>query len=256
MACMEELTIPPLALAALFFAVSFAYSAVGLGGGSSYTALMAIFGVNHLVIPTTTLTLNVLVTSVGSLNFVRQRHARLRLLLPFLITSMPASYVGGSLKLPKVVFYWVLLVSLVLVAIRIYVWKETALHLNLGRRAEIALSLVVGSLLGLFAGIVGIGGGIFLVPLIIILGLGSQKEAAACGAIFIWVNSLSGLIARLQYHSVDFLELFPLVVAVLAGGGLGSYLGSSRLPPRTMEKWLGGIVLVAIAFLAKNILTS
>jgi hypothetical protein len=101
---------------------------------------------------------------------------------------------------------------------------------------------------------VGIGGGIYLVPLIIILGFGSEKEAAACGAVFIWVNSLSGLIARFQYHSIDILAFLPIIVAVFIGGYLGSFIGSSSLSPRAMEKCLGGIVVVAIAFLLKRTL--
>ena len=91
-------------------------------------------------------------------------------------------------------------------------------------------------------------------PLVIILGLGSPKEAAACGAVFIWVNSLSGLIARLQHHLIDIMAFLPVIVAVLIGGYLGSFMGSSSLLPRTMEKCLGGIVIVAIAFLLKRTL--
>ena len=82
---------------------------------------------------------------------------------------------------------------------------------------------------------------------------GSATGSAACGAIFIWINSLSGLIARFQYHAIDVVEFLPLVVAVLLGGSLGSYMGSSKLKPRTMEKWLGGVILITIVFLIKKI---
>lgn len=242
-------------LAVLFFLVSLAYSSVGLGGGSSYVALMAIFGVNPLAIPIVSLSLNLLVTSAGSFNFIRKRHARLRLILPFFIASIPMSYIGGSLRLPKEVFYWILLISLVFVALRIYLWKNTVLRLKMGNVQQIVISLIVGSVLGLIAGIVGIGGGIYLVPLIIILGLGSEKEAAACGILFVWVNSFSGLIARFQYNLIDITGFIPHIVAVLIGGWLGSYMGSSRLAPRTMQRILGGIIIVAIVFLTKKILS-
>lgn len=248
---MEEVTI---LMALLFFIVSFAYSSVGLGGGSSYTALLAVFGVGHVVIPTVSLILNLFVTSVGSLNFARKGHGRARLILPFIASSIPMSYVGGSLKLPKEVFYWILLASLIFVALRIYVFESTSLRLNLERPRQVILSLIAGSILGLIAGIVGIGGGIYLVPLIIILGLGTEKEAAACGAIFIWVNSFSGLIARLQHNPVDIAPFIPLVAAVLIGGSLGSHLGSTRFSPRTMEKMLGLVIIVAILFLAGKIM--
>ncbi|UCD33144.1 MAG: sulfite exporter TauE/SafE family protein [Desulfobacterales bacterium] len=251
---MEELVISPYFLSALFFTVALVYSSVGLGGGSSYTALMAILGVSHVAIPAISLTLNLFVTSVGSYNFIRKRHARLGLVAPFLVTSIPMSYLGGAIKLPKDIFYWILLVSLIFVSIRIYAWEHTSLRLDIGKAKKIIVSLMAGSVLGFIAGTVGIGGGIYLVPLIIILGLGSAKEAAACGAVFIWVNSLSGLIARFQYHSIDIFAFLPVIVAVLIGGYLGSFMGSSTLSSRAMEKCLGGIVIVAIAFLLKRTL--
>ena len=104
---MEELIISPYFLSVLFFTVALAYSSVGLGGGSSYTALMAILGVSHVAIPVISLTLNLFVTSVGSYNFIRKRHVRLELLFPFLVTSIPMSYLGGVIKLPKEIFYWI-----------------------------------------------------------------------------------------------------------------------------------------------------
>jgi len=242
-------------LTGLFLVVSFVYSSVGLGGGSSYTALMALFGVSTLAIPMTTLLLNLVVTSVGSYNFIRNRHVRFRLLAPFLAASIPMSYVGGSLHIPRQVFYWMLLASLLFVAVRIYIWRNTAFSLRIGRAGKIAVSLAAGSILGLISGIVGIGGGIYLVPLIIILGLGTEKQAAACGAIFIWLNSLSGLVARLQYNAIELLELIPLLVAVLVGGTLGSFLGSVKYSARTMQRILGSVVLVAIVFLIRKVLS-
>lgn len=240
-------------IAALFFIVAFVYSSVGLGGGSSYTALMAILGFNALAIPMLSLSLNLIVTTIGSINFARNRHARLGLILPFLVTSIPMAYVGGALKLPKEIFYWVLLVSLCLVAARIYFWQSVCLHLQLAGSTKLIISLLAGAVLGLVAGIAGIGGGIYLVPLIIILGLGTEKEAAACGAIFIWLNSLFGLISRWQYNAIDLTEYVPLVLAVVAGGVLGSYLGAFKLAPKTMEKVLGVIILLAIAALGRKL---
>jgi len=241
-------------LAALFFLVAFTYSSVGLGGGSSYTALMAIFGMNTLEIPMISLTLNLFATSVGSYNFLRNKHAKLRLILPFLISSIPMAYVGGALKVPKEIFYWILLASLVLVAARIYIWQNTTVKLNIGQTGKLIISLLIGSVLGLIAGIVGIGGGIYLVPVIIILGLGTEKEAAACGAIFVWINSLSGLIARLQYNSIDLTSYIPLISAVLIGSALGSFMGSFKYSPKTMQEILGIVIIIAIFLLTKKAL--
>ena len=249
-----DLITSPYFLAALFFIVAFVYSSVGLGGGSSYTALLAIFGASTLAIPMVSLSLNLFVTSIGSYNFIRNKHGKLKLIFPFLISSVPMAYIGGALHLPKEIFYWILLVSLIFVAARIYFWQSATLKLNLNQKQKIIISLISGSILGLIAGIVGIGGGIYLVPLIIVLGLGSEKEAAACGVIFIWLNSISGLISRLQYNSIDLTQYIPLIIAVLIGGTLGSYMGSFKYSPKIMEKMLGGVILVAIFLLIKKLL--
>jgi uncharacterized membrane protein YfcA len=253
---MDIIISSPYFLAVLFFIVAFTYSSVGLGGGSSYTALMAIFGMNILAIPMISLSLNLFVTSVASFNFIRNKHAKIKLILPFLISSIPMAYLGGSLQLPKEIFYWILLISLVFVAARIYIWQDTSIKLNLGQKQKIILSLIAGSMLGLVAGIVGIGGGIYLVPLIIILGLGTGKEAAACAAIFIWLNSCSGLLSRLQHNSIDLTDYIPLIIAVLAGGSLGSFMGSFKFSPKIMEKMLGAVIIVAILFLTIKLLSS
>lgn len=253
---MPEWLLPFWVIAAVFFLVAFAYASVGLGGASSYTALMSILGFEVLAIPTVSLLLNLAVTSIGSFNFIRNRHARVRLLAPFLVSSLPAAYLGGSLQIGKQLFYWLLLASLVFVAARIYLWEVPALKLELGRTARLAVALLCGSLIGLVSGIVGIGGGIFLVPLIILLGLGTERQAAACGMIFIWLNSAAGLGARLQYNPIDLGAYFPLVLAVLAGGLAGSQLGATTLRPQTMQRVLGLIVIVAILLLLKKILSS
>jgi hypothetical protein len=252
---MDIIISSPYFLAALFFIVAFTYSSVGLGGGSSYTALMAIFGMNIMAIPMISLSLNLFVTTVGSFNFLRNKHGKIKLILPFLISSMPMAYLGGTLKLPKEIFYWVLLVSLIFVALRLYFWKSATINLDIDQKGKIIISLIAGSVLGLVAGIVGIGGGIYLVPLIIILGLGTEKEAAACGAIFIWLNSFSGLLSRLQYNSIDLTEYIPLIIAVLVGGFLGSFMGSFKFSPKSMDKILGVVIIVAIIFLARKIIS-
>jgi uncharacterized membrane protein YfcA len=136
--------------------------------------------------------------------------------------------------------------------LRIYFPKETK-PLVLDDRKKFCLALVCGGVLGLVAGIVGIGGGVYLVPLILLLGLGTAKEAAACGAFFIWVNSTAGLVARLQYNTIDLVPYLPLIIGAVAGGILGSTLGAGRFESRTMHKILGSILVVAILFLGRKI---
>lgn len=246
-----DLAIPISALAAIFTIVAFFYASVGLGGGSSYTALLAIFGAGVTTIPMVSLTLNILVTTIGSIVFLLYGHARLRLIAPFILSSIPMAYLGGMLYLPKLIFYLLLAVSLGFAAARIY-FPGTSKPLQLDPRGKILLALGCGAILGLVAGITGIGGGVYLVPLIILLGLGTPKEAAACGAFFIWVNSVSGLLARVQFNQVDLTPYFPLALAVIIGGLAGTLMGVKRFQPQTLQKILGSILILAIMMLGRK----
>ena len=239
-------------LAAIFLCIAYCSAAVGLGGGSCYTALLAVSGVLPIAIPLISLMLNLVVTSAGSYQFIRHRHASWKLIAPFLLTSMPMAYLGGSLQLPKTLFYGILFASLTIVVLRIFCYRKTSFGLKLTGWSRITISLISGAVLGFIAGVVGIGGGIYLVPLILIFGLGSEKQAAASGAIFIWLNSITGLIARVQYHSISIEKYFPLIIAVATGGMLGAWLGATSLKPQTMQKILGGIIIVALCLLTQK----
>ncbi|MGE9266913.1 MAG: sulfite exporter TauE/SafE family protein [Verrucomicrobiales bacterium] len=236
----------------LFFLAATAHSSVGLGGGSSYTAIMALSGLSTALIPSISLSLNLIATSIGAFHFIRHGHARWPLVLPFLVFSLPAAYLGGSLTLPRAIFYPLLLASLLLMAWQLL--REATPASDSPRqftsRQQLFISLFIGAVLGFLAGAVGIGGGIYLVPLIILLGLSGEKEAAACGAIFIWLNSAAGLLARSQDLRPEVSELLPLALAVILGSSLGSKLGASRLPVRSLQRILAGVLLLASLLLA------
>jgi uncharacterized membrane protein YfcA len=166
---------------------------------------------------------------------------------------MPLAYFGGTLHLPKNIFLWILWASLVFVIVRIYLVEQVDFKFDLSRRQQLFISIVTGMLLGFIAGVVGIGGGIYLVPLILVLGLGNAKQAAACGAIFVWVNSAVGLSARFVHQPIDLNEYLPLIAAVIAGGLLGSYLSASHYSTRTIEKVLGLVVVIAVILLGKRL---
>ncbi len=241
-------------VATLFLGIAFMYSSVGLGGGSSYTALLTILGVSYVVIPTVSLSLNLIVTFAGSINFIRHKHARFGLIWPFLVTSIPMAYLGGSLHLSQTIFGWLLLGSLIFVAARIYLVDDLELGFELSDRVKKILPFGLGGILGFLAGTVGIGGGIYLVPLIILFGLGKEKEAAATGAIFIWINSLFGILARVQFHEITFSDYLPLIGAVVIGGFGGSYFGAARVEPKVIQRILGIVILIALALLARKLL--
>lgn len=242
-----------LLLAAAFLCISYLSASVGLGGGSSYTAIMAVAGFSPLAIPLVSLSMNLVVTSAGSYQYIRHRHASWTLITPFLLSSLPMAYLGGSLQLPKSLFYGILFVSLLIVVTRIFLFEKTTVRWKIEGWKRISVSLLAGSLLGFISGVVGIGGGIYLVPLIIILGLGNEKQAAACGSIFIWLNSITGLIARIQHHSIDILDYYPLIIAVFVGGMFGSLMGATLLRPQTMQRILGIIIVVALCLLVQKI---
>ena len=207
-----------------------------------------------LIIPTASLSLNLIVTSIGMLNFWRNGHGRLGLIAPFLLTSIPMAYLAGSLNLPKEIFQLILLFTLILVVVRIYVLRELQLSFYLSGTKKWIFMVGLGAILGFVAGSVGIGGGIYLVPLIVMFDLGSEKEAAAAGTIFIWVNSLAGVFARAQAGTFDIDFILPLIGAVIAGGLAGSYLGSFKFQAETIQKIMGTVIIFAIIFLFRGML--
>jgi hypothetical protein len=215
---------------------------------------MAIFGISYLIIPTTSLALNLIVTSIGVINFWRNGHGRLGLIGPFILTSIPMAYLAGTLILSKTIFQLLLLIILMLVVIRIYFLNNLQFSFQLSGVKKWVFILGLGAVLGYVAGAVGIGGGIYLVPLIIMFGLGSEKEAAAAGAMFIWVNSLVGLIARSQSGTFDADFIVPLAGAVIVGGFGGSYLGAVRFDANTIQKVMGAVVIVAVIFIFRDII--
>ena len=245
----------PTPFVAVFFFVALLYASVGLGGGSSYTAILAIAGIAPALIPSTSLTLNVIVAGLGLANFSRTGHFRFKLIVPLLLASIPMAYVGGRLVLPDRVFQWFLLGTLVAVAARIYLLGELHSGLRLEAGGRLALRLALGAVLGFVAGVVGIGGGIYLVPLLIFLNLASEHEAATAGTVFVLLNSVAGLVPRFQTGSLDVSWLLPLSISVLLGGLVGSRLGSAKLKPRTVQKVLGVVVVVAIAVLLRRLVS-
>mgnify|MGYP001476967031 CR=1 FL=1 len=241
-------------LPVFFLFISFIYSSVGLGGGSSYTAILAIMGISYKLIPTTSLTLNLVVTFIGMVNFWRKGHGRISLVAPFLITSIPMAYIAGALIFPEIIFQFILTTTLVLVAIRIFIFRDLAIKYELSIIQRWILTFCLGIILGFIAGAVGIGGGIYLVPLIILFGLGTTKEASAAGAMFIWANSMAGLIARYQYGTLEINFILPLIIAVIVGGFIGSYYGSVKYDTKTIQKIMGGIIIFAIILLIQRML--
>ncbi len=232
-------------LAPLYLIASFLYSTVGHGGASAYLALSALVGLSREAMVPIALALNVLVTSLGLWHYSRAGHFRPKLLLPFVITSIPMAFLGGSLEVAPQVFAALLGVTLLIAALRLLGLGRAMTPHEVELRLLWPAGLVLGALLGFLAGLIGVGGGIFLSPLLLFLGWADVKRTAAVSAAFIWLNSLSGLAAHALRGTPDWGLLWPLLIVVAIGGGLGSRLGALKFSPVRVQRLLGAVLLVA-----------
>lgn len=224
------------------FVVAVLYSSVGHGGASGYLAVMALFAVTSNVTRPTALILNVFVSSIAFLQFYRAGHFDWRIFLPFAITSIPFAFLGGKVQLAEPIYKMILGVCLILAAVR--------LSLNLKSDAEINaprfwIALIIGAILGFVSGLVGVGGGIFLTPVLLLMNWAETRTAAGVSALFILVNSISGLAG----NSAQIMQLSPIVfvwisVAVI-GGIIGSTLGSRKFNSLTLRRVLAFVLLIA-----------
>ena len=238
-----------LPLAALFAVTALLYAMVGFGGGSVYNSLLVLSGFDYQLIPIVALTCNLLVVAGGLVYFGRAGFLQPMVILPFLVTSVPAAYVGGAFEISERGFLTVLGASLSISGLLLLrpAPKQRILALTSIQRWTIGLPAGVG--LGVLAGITGIGGGVFLAPLMYLSGWAPTRVISASASLFILVNSVSGLVGHLgkflSHHT--FSELTPyalLPLAVLAGGQVGSYIGSGPLGEQVIRNMTGLLVLV------------
>lgn len=231
-------------LAVAVLAIATLYSTVGHGGASGYLAVMALFGVTPPVMRSTALMLNIVVAALALLHFARAGYFSWHLFLPFAVTSIPAAAVGGALALSDPVYRWVVAAVLMVAAYQLARTATTASEPGV-KPPVIGVALPVGGGLGLLAGLTGVGGGIFLSPLLLAAGWAGAKETAAASAAFILVNSIAGLAARAIVAGGLPTDLWPLVVAAVVGGTVGSRLGSGRFGGPTIRRLLAVVLLVA-----------
>ena len=229
-------------LSLAMFCIAFLYSSVGHAGASGYIAIMTLFSLAPAEIKPTALALNILVASVGSWQFWRAGHFSWRLFWPFAILSFPLAYVGGYLNLPAHIFKVVVGVVLLFSAIRFVMPQiaETESH-----TPSRPVAIGVGAFLGLLSGLTGTGGGIFLTPILLLMRWATTKNAAAASALFILLNSTSGLLGNISATKSIPSVALPLGIAVVIGGAMGSYLGSNKLQPLTIKRLLAVVLTIA-----------
>lgn len=229
--------------AVLIAVTALLYSSVGHAGASGYLAVMALLGTAPATMRPLALILNLIVASIGTVNFASAGHFRWKLFWPFALTSVPMAYIGGRLSLPTEVYRVVVGVVLILSAIRFIVTLRAPD--TVGKIPPRSVALVVGAVLGLLAGLTGVGGGIFLSPLLLLLGWADLRTTAATSVVFILVNSAAGLLGQL--HTIPAMppQTLPWAAAVILGGGVGSWLGARRLPSAAIRGTLAAVLLVA-----------
>jgi hypothetical protein len=224
--------------------MAFLYASVGHGGASGYLALMALFGTSPALMKSSALILNVFVSLIAFIQYYRAGHFRWNLFWPFVITSIPLSYIGATLPITDSLYKKLLAVALAIAIARMLFQpvdkKET-------KSVILWLSLVIGAAIGLLSGMLGIGGGIILSPVILLLGWGRVKETAAVSALFIFVNSMSGLYGLFQKGFVPNTQLSTWLIAALIGGTLGAYQGSFKFNLQTLRYILASVLLIAVA---------
>ena len=224
-------------LAILFLATAILYSSVGFGGGSTYLALLLIGGVPYFIVPIIALSCNIIVVSGNCFNYIRAGNLNFKLLIPYLIGSIPLAFIGGSLPIEKRLFEILLFLVLsaagilLLLNFKSYDDKEENY-----RKIPIPVSILIGGVLGFISGIVGIGGGIFLSPILFLIRAGRPKHIVTTASLFILINSVSGIIGQLTKNAVinEIPNYWYLLVAVLIGGQLGNFLNLKIFPTRIL----------------------
>lgn len=229
------------------FAVALLYSSVGHGGASGYLAVMALFAVAPEITKPTALVLNLFVSMIAFVQFYRARNFDWKIFLPFAIGSIPLAFIGGMIKLPTTTYKIILGVALILAAIRLAINLKSDTET---KSPNIVICLLIGAILGFVSGLIGIGGGIFLTPILLLTNWTETKKAAGISALFIWVNSASGLLGNWLLGKDSNILSLPTVVwfwisAAVVGGLIGSTLGSYRFNSLTLRRVLAIGLIIA-----------
>lgn len=227
----------------LLFLVAFLYSSVGHGGASGYLALMALFSVTPEVMKPTALLLNLFVSIVSFIQFYRGGYFKWKIFWPFALASVPLAYVGGQIHIDGDIYKKILGVLLLVPIVRFLFFAN--IKVDQLKPSNPWLSLPIGGAIGFLSGLIGIGGGIILSPVLLLLKWTDMKETAAISALFIFVNSLSGLFGQLQKGIYFSNEMYWYVAIAFIGGICGAYFGSLRFKQSILKNLLALVLIVA-----------
>ena len=239
-----------------FFITAILYSSVGFGGGSTYLALLLIWDTPYYIFPVIALFCNIIVVTGNSVNYIRAGNHNLKLLLPFLIGSIPFAYIGGTLIINKEIFEILLFLVLSVAGILLLMSNKAYENKDITvKKLNIFISVIIGSLLGLISGIVGIGGGIFLSPILFLLKADKPKNIITTASLFILVNSISGIFGQFTKDNIinEFVIYWPLFLSVFIGGLIGNYLNLKIFSNRVLALITSFLVIFVAARMALKI---
>ena len=234
----------------LFFITAILYSSVGFGGGSTYLALLLIWDIPYYIFPVIALFCNIIVVTGNSINYVRAGNHNFKLLLPFLIGSIPLAFIGGTLIINKEIFEILLFLVLSIAGVLLLINNKSFEDKNLiTKKLNLLIAIFIGSVLGLISGILGIGGGIFLSPILFLLKADKPKTIVTTASLFILINSVSGILGHLSKENVlnEAVIYWPLFLAVLIGGLFGNYLNLKVLSNRVLAL-MTSFLVIFVAF--------
>ena len=233
-------------LSILFFVTAILYASVGFGGGSTYLALLLLWGIPYFIFPVLALTCNIIVVSGNCFNYIRAGNLNLKLITPYLIGSIPLAFIGGSLPVEKEFFEILLFVVLTIAGVMLlFKFNSYDDKIEIFRKIPIIFSIFIGSILGFVSGVVGVGGGIFLSPILFLLRAGKPKHIVTTSSLFILINSLSGIFGQLTKSTVlsEIQNYWFLFLAALIGGQIGNFLNLKIFPTRILALVTAALVL-------------
>ena len=224
-------------LSILFFLTALLYSSVGFGGGSTYLALLLIWGIPYHVFPVIALCCNIIVVSGNCFNFIIKDNANFKLVAPYLISSIPLAVIGGSLKIEQNTFEILLFITLSIAGFFLLLkFKSFDDKNETYRKVPNVISILIGGTIGFMSGVVGVGGGIFLSPILFLIRAGKAKHIASSASIFILINSIAGIAGQITKDSIlsEIYNYWPLFLLVFIGGQLGNFLNIRVFPARIL----------------------
>ena len=233
-------------LSFLFFLTATLYSSVGFGGGSTYLALLLIWDIPYLIFPVIALFCNVIVVSGNCFNYIKARNINFKILIPYLISSVPLAFIGGSISIDRGFFEVLLFIILSLAgALLLLRFKSFDTKKESYKKIPKIVAILIGGSIGFISGVVGIGGGIFLSPILLLIRVDSVKNIATAASLFILINSISGLIGQFTKASVihEIYSYWPLFLLVLLGGQLGNFLNLKILSAKMLTLFTSGLII-------------